>query len=54
MRRLDYRAAEFNNARGASVNIRNGDESLPPGRTRARKIGCWVHHAAYITAIAAE
>jgi hypothetical protein len=54
MRRLNYRAAEFNNARGASINIRNSDECLPPGRPSAGKVGCWVHHSTNIGATEAE
>lgn len=54
MRRLYYCAAKLDDTGGAGINIGHGNERLPPGWTRPRKIGGRIHHATNVFAIVLE
>lgn len=54
MRRLHNCAAKLDDTGGADIHIGDGNESLPPGWTRPRKICGGIHHAADIFAVVFE
>lgn len=54
MRWFNDGAAEFAGVSGASINIGDSNERLPPGWARPRIVACGIHHAPHISASATE